>query len=36
MIQVIVRDVWDHRRGRVKDEPTVGESRTPVSEHASA
>jgi predicted PurR-regulated permease PerM len=25
MIQVIVRDVWDHRRGRLKDEPTVGE-----------
>ena len=24
MIQVILRDVWDHRRGRPKDEPTVG------------
>src|SRR4029450_2808470 len=24
MIQVILRDVWDHRRGRRKDEPTVG------------
>jgi predicted PurR-regulated permease PerM len=27
MIQIIVRDVWDHRRGRLKDEPTVGEDR---------
>jgi predicted PurR-regulated permease PerM len=26
MIQVIVRDVWDHRRGRLKKEPTVGET----------
>jgi predicted PurR-regulated permease PerM len=30
IIQVIARDVWDHRRGRVKDEPTVGEEREPV------
>ena len=30
MIQVIVRDVWDHRRGRLKDEPTVGEDREPA------
>lgn len=30
MLQVIARDVWDHRRGRVKPEPTVGEQRTPV------
>jgi predicted PurR-regulated permease PerM len=34
MIQVIVRDVWDHRRGRPKDEPTVGEERRPVGEPA--
>jgi predicted PurR-regulated permease PerM len=27
MIQVILRDVWDHRRGRLKDEPTVGQER---------
>ncbi|MCW2701722.1 MAG: conserved rane protein of unknown function [Blastococcus sp.] len=27
IIQVILRDVWDHRRGRPKDEPTVGEER---------
>jgi predicted PurR-regulated permease PerM len=32
MIQVVLRDVWDHRRGRPKDEPTVGEEREPVSE----
>jgi predicted PurR-regulated permease PerM len=30
MIQVILRDIWDHRRGRLKDEPTVGEERRPV------
>lgn len=31
MIQVIVRDMWDHRRGRPKAEATVGEDRTPVA-----
>jgi predicted PurR-regulated permease PerM len=30
MIQVILRDVWDHRRGRPKEEPTVGEDREPA------
>jgi predicted PurR-regulated permease PerM len=30
MIQVILRDVWDHRRGRPKAEPTVGEEREPA------
>jgi predicted PurR-regulated permease PerM len=30
MIQVILRDVWDHRRGRPKAEPTVGEERLPA------
>jgi predicted PurR-regulated permease PerM len=30
MIQVILRDVWDHRRGELKDEPTVGEERRPA------
>ncbi|MGZ4620592.1 MAG: AI-2E family transporter [Blastococcus sp.] len=30
MIQVILRDIWDHRRGRPKDEPTVGEERRPA------
>jgi predicted PurR-regulated permease PerM len=34
MIQVILRDIWDHRRGRLKEEPTVGEERRPaVAEH---
>jgi predicted PurR-regulated permease PerM len=32
MIQVILRDVWDHRRGRIKDEPTVGEEGRPAIE----
>jgi predicted PurR-regulated permease PerM len=32
MIQVILRDVWDHRRGRPKAEPTVGVERTPALE----
>jgi predicted PurR-regulated permease PerM len=35
MIQVVLRDVWDHRRGRPKDEPTVGEDRTPVDSPAA-
>jgi predicted PurR-regulated permease PerM len=30
MIQVILRDVWDHRGGELKAEPTVGEERTPA------
>lgn len=34
IIQVIVRDVWDHRRGQVKVEPTTGEGETPVSEQS--
>jgi len=32
MIQVIARDLWDHRRGRPKEEPTVGEDRTPEAQ----
>jgi len=28
MIQVVARDLWDHRRGAPKQEPTVGEDRT--------
>jgi predicted PurR-regulated permease PerM len=31
IIQVILRDVWDHRRGRLKEEPTVGEERCPAA-----
>lgn len=30
IIQVVARDVWDHRRGRPKGEPTVGEEREPA------
>jgi predicted PurR-regulated permease PerM len=30
MIQVILRDIWDHRGGRLKEEPTVGEERRPA------
>lgn len=30
ILQIIARDIWDTRRGRLKSEPTVGESRTPV------
>ena len=33
VIQVILRDLWDHRRGRLKEEPTIGEEEVPVSEH---
>jgi predicted PurR-regulated permease PerM len=32
VMQVIVRDLWDHRTGKPKDEPTIGEDRTPVTE----
>ena len=32
MIQVIVRNVWDERRGRLKPEPTVGPEQKPVDE----
>jgi predicted PurR-regulated permease PerM len=34
MTQVIVRDLWDNRRGRPKAEPTVGEDRTPAVDGA--
>jgi len=32
MIQIVVRDVWDHHRGRPKSEPTVGEERRPATQ----
>lgn len=35
IIQVIIRDVWDHRRGATKTEPTTGEARTPVDASAA-
>ncbi len=31
ILQVIVRDIWDHRHGQLKPEPTLGEDKTPVS-----
>ncbi len=30
MLQVIVRDLWDHRRGKWKDIPTIGEEEVPL------
>jgi len=30
IIQVVVRDVWDHRHGRLKQQPTVGPDQTPI------
>jgi predicted PurR-regulated permease PerM len=32
IVQVVLRDVWDHHRGRPKAEPTVGEDRVPVGQ----
>ncbi|MDP9387220.1 MAG: AI-2E family transporter, partial [Actinomycetota bacterium] len=32
IIQVLARDIYDERRGRLKDEPTVGRDEVPVSE----
>jgi predicted PurR-regulated permease PerM len=36
VLQVIVRDLWDERRNRPKDEPTVGADEVPVSEAPAA
>jgi predicted PurR-regulated permease PerM len=36
IIQIIVRDIWDTRRGRLKSEPTVGEDEVPVDAAAPA
>ncbi len=30
ILQILARDIWDTRRGRLKEQPTVGEERTPV------
>ena len=35
VIQVVVRDLWDQRGGRPKDEPTIGTTETPISEGAT-
>ena len=32
IIQVLGRDIYDERRGTFKEEPTIGQERTPVSE----
>jgi predicted PurR-regulated permease PerM len=32
VIQVVVRDLWDNRRGRLKDEPTIGADEVPVAQ----
>jgi predicted PurR-regulated permease PerM len=34
VIQVIARDIYDHRLGRFKDEPTIGEDEVPASQAA--
>ncbi|GIF14511.1 AI-2E family transporter [Actinoplanes teichomyceticus] len=31
ILQILARDIWDSRRGRLKAEPTVGEERMPVT-----
>src|SRR3954467_8501216 len=36
IIQVVLRDLWDHRRGALKAEPTVGEDRVPVDSAVNA
>ena len=32
VVQVIVRDLWDHRAGKLKEEPTIGTDEIPISE----
>lgn len=32
VIQVVVRDIWNEREGRFKDEPTIGADEIPMSE----
>jgi putative transposase len=34
IIQVVLRDLWDHRRGAPKSEPAVGEAHVPVDQAA--
>ena len=36
IIQIIARDIWDTRRGRLKPEPTVGENEIPVTDARAA
>jgi predicted PurR-regulated permease PerM len=32
ILQIIVRDIWDTRQGRLKDQPTTGQDAAPVTE----
>jgi predicted PurR-regulated permease PerM len=32
VIQVVVRDLWDERRGRPKPEPSIGTDEIPLSQ----
>jgi predicted PurR-regulated permease PerM len=32
IIAIVARDLWDHRRGRPKSEPTLGEANVPTSQ----
>lgn len=32
VMQVIIRDLWDHRTGRMKEDVTIGHDETPVAE----
>ena len=32
VIQVVARDLWDNRRSRLKDEPTIGADEVPLSQ----
>ena len=36
IVQVVARDLWDHRRGRPKAEPTVGVDEQPAAHDSSA
>jgi len=36
VIQVVVRDSWDHRRGRLKSEPTIGTDQVSLVERLAA
>jgi predicted PurR-regulated permease PerM len=35
IIQIVARDIWDTRKGRLKDEPTVGAERRPAGTAAA-
>jgi predicted PurR-regulated permease PerM len=35
ILQILVRDLWDARRGRLKEEPTVGSDEEPVNSNVT-